>query len=430
MAEQSSKTLEYAELLLKEGKEREARLLLVAFIKRNPVSVPAWWILSQAVEDVKHELDCLERVLQLEPGHQAAQQRVAAIKAPSPPATKIAPAIPHAPQPAALPTVSPFVFTEDEFENIGETSTEGTFDLFTSSAPWPAESPALEPRREEKSEVPVWAEPPAQDVPAMKVAQSAKGAPRKKKTWIVDVLVISFILCLLLGIVSYFVYLDSGRKVASRVLATQAAAQVLTNLPPQTLEPTWTSTSTFTPIPTRTRTPTPTPVTPTITSTLQYTLAASSIPSSAIGVKTGLFPPDFILVNAISGATVRLHDYLGKPILIVFWATWCPYCSDEMDALKDLDAAYQEQGLVLLAVNGGDSQAQVNDYRISHGLSFPLLLDPDYAVTRQYQAYSIPSHVFVGVNGRILFTVNGEMFYADLENKVKASMRLFPTPTP
>ncbi|MBI4731243.1 MAG: redoxin domain-containing protein [Chloroflexi bacterium] len=427
MEEQSPKTIEYAELLLQEGKIQEARLLLAAYIKRNPSSVRAWWVMSRAVEDAEQELFCLERVLRLDPAHDQARLRVATLK--TPPTPDVPP--PPSQLPAA-PAVSPFVFSDDEPE-----PEEQGFDLFSQGVfqqPAPVSSPAsrpaadLEPAARKASEVPSWAEPPAP--PQGPGPQVRPAAPRKKRTWIVDAVVISVILCALIAVVAYFGLYDMGQTMLRSIQETQEVAQILTSRPPQTLEPTWTPSATFTSIPTETFTPTLTPFTPTITPTLLYTLTKTSIPSSAVGVTTGMYPPDFTLMNVATGAQVSLSDYAGKPILLFFWATWCPYCNEEIPTLKDIYAAYKDDGLIVLAVNGGDSFSEVDSYRTSYGLTFPMLLDHDYDVSITYKANSIPYHVFIGLNGRIMFVVTGELFYSDLENKVKATMRVFPTPTP
>jgi hypothetical protein len=82
MAEQINPIINQAELLIQEGKNREARLLLVGFLKGSPTSGSAWWTLSQAVEEENQVIDCLERTLRYDPGHELALARLAQIKNP------------------------------------------------------------------------------------------------------------------------------------------------------------------------------------------------------------------------------------------------------------------------------------------------------------------------------------------------------------
>jgi peroxiredoxin len=471
MEEQSPQILEYAELLLDEEKKQEARLLLVAYIKRNPTSADAWWVMSRAVEDEKQELDCLERALRLDPAHEQSRLRMDALKNPSAslpippllsasqpkpaPASQQTPApepqktpAPGAQQPPAsgsqqpaAPSVSPFVFSEEESK-----SDKGGFDLFApgafddiSSTPSPAPRPdeskpdaskpaeskpdESKPDESKTDEVPSWAVPPTP--PQEPPPGDKEAAPRKKRTWVVDVVIIGIVLCVLLAVVIYFLLSDMGQTMINDIQGTQEVALVMTARPPNTLEPTWTASPTFTPRP-----PTLTPVPPTETPTSLYTPTISPITDSAIGITVGRYPPDFTLLDVASNAEVSLRDYEGYPVLIFFWATWCPYCNDEIPNLQHIYDDYQADGLVVLAVEGGETLADVDSFRLSHGLTFPVLLDLDKAVVTRYKASSIPHHVFVGMSGKIMFVVTGELSYSELDAKVQAAMRVFPTATP
>jgi cytochrome c biogenesis protein CcmG/thiol:disulfide interchange protein DsbE len=479
MEEQSPQILEYAELLLDEEKKQEARLLLVAYIKRNPTSADAWWVMSRAVEDEKQELDCLERALRLDPAHEQSRLRMEALKNPSTPLPTIISESPSQPKPAsasqqppvpepqktpapasqqppalepqktpppgaqqpAASSVSPFVFSEEESK-----SDQGGFDLFApgafdniSSTPSPAPGPdeskpdaskpdasklaESKPDESKSDEVPSWAVPPT---PSQEPPPGGKeAAPRKKRTWVVDVVIIGIVLCVLLAVVIYFLLSDMGQTMINDIQGTQEVALVMTARPPNTLEPTWTASPTFTPLP-----PTLTPVPPTETPTSLYTPTISPIPVSAIGITVGRYPPDFTLLDVATNAEVSLRDYEGYPVLIFFWATWCPYCNDEIPNLQHIFDDYQADGLVVLAVEGGDAFADVDSFRLSHGMTFPVLLDLDKAVLTRYKAASIPHHVFVGMSGKIMFVVTGELSYSELDAKVQAAMRVFPTATP
>jgi hypothetical protein len=85
---------------------------------------------------------------------------------------------------------------------------------------------------------------------------------------------------------------------------------------------------------------------------------------------------------------------------------------------------------MILAIDEGDALTDVNTYRTTYGLPFPVLMDANYEVTLVYRATSLPHHVFIGINGRIMYTITGQLAYSDLESRVKASMHVFPTATP
>ena len=64
--------------------------------------------------------------------------------------------------------------------------------------------------------------------------------------------------------------------------------------------------------------------------------------------------PDFNMTLLETGQPVKLSDYRGKPLLINFWATWCPPCRYEMPWLQNAYAAHKDKGFELLAVDAGE----------------------------------------------------------------------------
>lgn len=112
--------------------------------------------------------------------------------------------------------------------------------------------------------------------------------------------------------------------------------------------------------------------------------------------------PDFTL-QSLSGKKVSLSDYRGKPVLLNFWATWCEPCRGEMPFLQEVaeDTEWTAQGLVILAVNLGESAAAVGDFVDRYGLTFTVLLDTTDKVGMQYNARYIPTTYFIDKDGII-----------------------------
>ncbi len=86
MAEQTNPIIDQAELLIQAGQKQEARQLLVKLLKSAPGSAAAWWTLSRAVNEETQVIDCLERTLRYEPGHEQARARLEQLKNPPKPA--------------------------------------------------------------------------------------------------------------------------------------------------------------------------------------------------------------------------------------------------------------------------------------------------------------------------------------------------------
>jgi peroxiredoxin len=92
-------------------------------------------------------------------------------------------------------------------------------------------------------------------------------------------------------------------------------------------------------------------------------------------LQPGAAAPDFRLA-ALAGGEIGLSAYRGRPVLLNFWATWCPPCVDEMPSLQRLHTALAADGLVLLSVSVDEDGATLQRFVSEHGLTFPVLRDP------------------------------------------------------
>jgi peroxiredoxin len=108
--------------------------------------------------------------------------------------------------------------------------------------------------------------------------------------------------------------------------------------------------------------------------------------------------PDFNLPD-LDGKMVRLSDYRGRPVLINFWATWCPPCRAEMDDLEAFYYDHQKEGLMILAVNSGESRDIAAEFAQELGLSFTVLLDEDFTISDQWLINSLPTSILVDRDG-------------------------------
>jgi cytochrome c biogenesis protein CcmG, thiol:disulfide interchange protein DsbE len=126
-------------------------------------------------------------------------------------------------------------------------------------------------------------------------------------------------------------------------------------------------------------------------------------------MKTGDRPKAVTLAD-LTGATVSLPEaYTGKVVIVHFWASWCPPCLKEIDALEALFGQYRERGLVPVSVNVGEAQARVVEALASRKVTYPILLDADSAVARPYGVTGIPTTFILERNGTIQFKVLGEI---------------------
>ncbi len=118
----------------------------------------------------------------------------------------------------------------------------------------------------------------------------------------------------------------------------------------------------------------------------------------------------------MDGKAVRFpEDFRGKPVVIRFWADWCPTCEGEM---KSFELVYQKrhaQGLQVLAVNTGQDKDTVAAFMRKIGVSYPALMDERSDIARQYAIIGLPTTFFVGSDGIIKAKVVGEAEVADFD---------------
>jgi peroxiredoxin len=140
------------------------------------------------------------------------------------------------------------------------------------------------------------------------------------------------------------------------------------------------------------------------------------------GVYAGAIAPDFRLTT-LDGKELSLHAQRGKAVVINFWATWCGPCRSEMPALQKTAEEYAEQGMLLWGVDVGEPSDLVQSFVNELGLTFPLLLDRDSKVSRQYRVFGLPTTVFVKRDGVISDVAIGAMDKATLDKYVTRVMK-------
>ncbi len=126
--------------------------------------------------------------------------------------------------------------------------------------------------------------------------------------------------------------------------------------------------------------------------------AAQTLPP--IGWQIGTLGPEFSLVDPQS-KSVSLSDFRGKPVLVNFWATWCPSCQLEMPFLQQVYDDWSKKGLIVLAIDTGESPAKVKDFFSSKALSLPVLFDFTGSTSDKYGVSAIPTTFFIDGTGVI-----------------------------
>ena len=130
--------------------------------------------------------------------------------------------------------------------------------------------------------------------------------------------------------------------------------------------------------------------------------------------------PDFTVEDG-DGNKVSLSDFIGKPVIINFWATWCGPCQAEMPYFG---AAWQEYGdeieflMVNLTDGFQDTVEGVKEFIEDAGYSFPVYYDTEYSGAQAYGVYSIPMTIMVDADGNLFFGQLGTMSEEKLDSAI------------
>ncbi len=120
---------------------------------------------------------------------------------------------------------------------------------------------------------------------------------------------------------------------------------------------------------------------------------------------------DFTVLD-YEGKKVQLSEYFGKPIVINFWATWCPYCVDEMALFNEMYEKYGED-IHFLMVNSTDGKRETVEkakaYIEEEGFTFPVFFDSEGQATYAYEANSLPTSVFINKEGNVIAYQPGKL---------------------
>jgi peroxiredoxin len=117
--------------------------------------------------------------------------------------------------------------------------------------------------------------------------------------------------------------------------------------------------------------------------------------------KVGEVAPDF-QTEDVFGNPVRLSQFRGQPVWLMFWGSWCPPCRAEFPDIQAAYAQLEPKGLRMLGVSLRESPVDAASYAAENGATFLVLSDPDERDTGPaYPIYNFPTHIFIDRDGVI-----------------------------
>jgi thiol-disulfide isomerase/thioredoxin len=125
----------------------------------------------------------------------------------------------------------------------------------------------------------------------------------------------------------------------------------------------------------------------------------------------------------IAGNPVALEDYLGQTLVVYSWASWCPFCAQELPNLAQLGREFADDNVHVLAINRAEpsttAEAFLQSIDAVDGLM--LVLDPDDRFYESIAGFTMPETVFYNPEGTVVLHKRGTMTYQELvQNTQKA----------
>ncbi len=154
-----------------------------------------------------------------------------------------------------------------------------------------------------------------------------------------------------------------------------------------------------------------------LTATTSFLLNGSRVvpEAQAAGKLKELIPFDLITFN---GEKINIKDYLGKPIVLNFWGSWCPPCRYEA---KDIESTYKTfQGRVsFVGVAVQDTESKARAFIKTYQVSYPNGIDLDEELMNTYSVFGLPMTAIFDKNGKLAYKHIGAISKAKLTKELK-----------
>lgn len=121
------------------------------------------------------------------------------------------------------------------------------------------------------------------------------------------------------------------------------------------------------------------------------------------------FPASDFSLPKLGGGTISLSEYRGKkPVVLLFWATWCPNCRRNMPALDEMYRKYGDR-VEIIGIDLNEKEPTVRAFIDKNAISYPIALDEDGAVGNEYGIQYTNTHVLVGKDGDVEDLILGDL---------------------
>ena len=156
-----------------------------------------------------------------------------------------------------------------------------------------------------------------------------------------------------------------------------------------------------------------------VTAIFVVAAVAVSLATSGGGPAADPVAPGFTLNSlTVPGQHITLSQYQGKPLIVNFWASWCPPCQQETPLLARW---YSDQHghVILVGLDENDSASSALKFARAKGITYPIGVDPQLAAAGAYGVVALPQTFFLNAQHRIVDHVLGAVTQADLDKGLR-----------
>lgn len=123
--------------------------------------------------------------------------------------------------------------------------------------------------------------------------------------------------------------------------------------------------------------------------------------AAAFAQSDGPEPAPRFHAKSLVGDSYDNASLKGKVVLLQFWTTWCPYCRGEQPLVDQLTKEFSDKGLVVLAVDVGESKKKVKQYLQQSPRACPIILNDDTNLPAMFATTQYPVYVVIDRDGNM-----------------------------
>jgi peroxiredoxin len=128
----------------------------------------------------------------------------------------------------------------------------------------------------------------------------------------------------------------------------------------------------------------------------------SVAPRQRAGTNPGDQAPAFRAASYRGGETLTLAEFRGHPVVLNFWASWCPPCRAEMPALEAAYETYRARGIIVVGIDGAtDTWEASRAFLNARGVTYPVGRDEAGQIAQAYHVAGLPTTFFITAEGRV-----------------------------